>query len=328
MSKILPTIKEKAIELRKNGKTISSISKELNICHASVKRITEGIQLSDTQKSVINNSKTGKYEYNLSLFDNPTAISYYLLGAFLTDGSVDLTSRRISIVSKDKDWLISIKDIVSPNNVVSVKPKSNCYCFRINNEFIMRWFIANNCVPNKSLIVKFPLIPEKFLGHFLRGLWDGDGSLYTTKSKSSKRARTQLRANIVSGSKDFSDSLSQILTNMGIKNYITIKQNLNKSIFGRPPKDYNTTYTVNICNSDIINFCNLIYGNKKIFLERKFLIFTTFLETYKEESEVSIIPFENKETILKLLETMTYKEVGFLYNISRDTVRRRLKALM
>jgi intein-encoded DNA endonuclease-like protein len=40
------------------------------------------------------------------------------------------------------------------------------------------------CVPNKSLILKFPTeeqVPEKFLSHFIRGFFDGDGSV--TKNK-------------------------------------------------------------------------------------------------------------------------------------------------
>ena len=48
------------------------------------------------------------------------------------------------------------------------------------------WEALNNagCVPNKSLILKFPssnIVPTKLLRHFIRGYVDGDGCLCITK---------------------------------------------------------------------------------------------------------------------------------------------------
>ncbi len=49
-----------------------------------------------------------KHKYNENIFTDENEISYYLLGVFLTDGCMKKTS--VSLFSKDKDWLISIKD--------------------------------------------------------------------------------------------------------------------------------------------------------------------------------------------------------------------------
>jgi hypothetical protein len=38
-------------------------------------------------------------------------------------------------------------------------------------------------VPNKSLVVAFPMLDNKLIRHFIRGLFDGDGSVYRGKYK-------------------------------------------------------------------------------------------------------------------------------------------------
>ena len=41
--------------------------------------------------------------------------------------------------------------------------------------------IKQGCVPNKSLILTFPnkyQVPKNLINHFIRGYFDGDGSIY------------------------------------------------------------------------------------------------------------------------------------------------------
>ncbi|MCL5010656.1 MAG: LAGLIDADG family homing endonuclease, partial [Patescibacteria group bacterium] len=59
----------------------------------------------------------------------------------------------------------------------------------------------------------FPEIPEKFLPDFIRGYFDGDGSVFYTTYLHSKihRMRTELRSNFTSGSPEFLERLKSIL---------------------------------------------------------------------------------------------------------------------
>ncbi|MEL3972227.1 LAGLIDADG family homing endonuclease [Rossellomorea oryzaecorticis] len=36
--------------------------------------------------------------------------------------------------------------------------------------------------PNKSLSIQLPTIPDSYLNHFIRGYFDGDGSIYKSRN--------------------------------------------------------------------------------------------------------------------------------------------------
>jgi hypothetical protein len=54
----------------------------------------------------------------------------------------------------------------------------------------------------------FPNIPEEYIRHFIRGCWDGDGSIFFDQNK--------LVASYISGSKKFIERLVQELHKIGI----------------------------------------------------------------------------------------------------------------
>ena len=101
--------------------------------------------------------------------------------------------------------------------------------------------------PNKSLTLKFPNIPNKFLSHFIRGVFDGDGS---------KIVKYKNKITITSGSRSFIYSLSEMLLNIDIYN-----------------KVYSYKYhTLTIIRkSEIEKFFNFIYKNKRdMYFEKKY----------------------------------------------------------
>jgi intein-encoded DNA endonuclease-like protein len=59
--------------------------------------------------------------------------------------------------------------------------------------------------PNKSLTISFPKVPKKYLAHFIRGYFDGDGcvNLWRTKGKDNILIVRKLSVIFTSGSKDF-----------------------------------------------------------------------------------------------------------------------------
>ncbi len=117
---------------------------------------------------------TIKYNYNFSVFNNEDDISYYLLGAFITDGCVYINNINkksinyaIQLSSCDIDWLNDIKNIIGVNLKLH-KFKDNYYGIRIIRNEIAQWFINHGCLPRKTLNVKLPIIPNKYMPDFLR----------------------------------------------------------------------------------------------------------------------------------------------------------------
>ncbi len=60
----------------------------------------------------------------------------------------------------------------------------------------------------KSKTIEFPDIPKDFVRHFIRGSWDGDGSIYFESGK--------LRGSYICGSSNFTERLVQELYKVGI----------------------------------------------------------------------------------------------------------------
>lgn len=80
--------------------------------------------------------------------------------------------------------------------------------FHINNEKIYGDLINLGLSPKKSKTVEFPNIAKEFVRHFIRGCWDGDGSIFFSQNN--------LEASYVSGSKNFVERLVQELNKIGI----------------------------------------------------------------------------------------------------------------
>lgn len=61
--------------------------------------------------------------------------------------------------------------------------------------------IKHGCIPNKSLKLKFPTtVPDKLIRHFVRGYFDGDGSI----------AKNEDRCTLIS-TQEFCDELKKIV---------------------------------------------------------------------------------------------------------------------
>ncbi|MBS9803570.1 endonuclease [Bacillus toyonensis] len=122
-----------------------------------------------------------------------------------------------------------------------------------NNMAYILGFIAadgviqkENYIPCKSFNIEFPLVPEEYLHHFVRGYFDGDGYVkYETYTVS-----------FVGGSYNFMNSLNQVLQNHNLPADL-LNQNKHYRVIltGRKP---------------IQLFSKWIYKDKDIYLHRKY----------------------------------------------------------
>jgi len=68
--------------------------------------------------------------------------------------------------------------------------------------------------PRKSLTINLPDVPKRYMSHFIRGYFDGDGCINLYRNKN--RKGTRLTTIFVSGSKNFLISLNNFLKENGI----------------------------------------------------------------------------------------------------------------
>lgn len=105
----------------------------------------------------------------------------YILGLYFSDGNVRQNRRiaEISLSEVDKDILLKIRDKVQPSKPLyycNVSNGRNQYKLAIASKEIVSRFIDAGCVPNKSLILKYPKVNINNR-HFIRGYLDGDGHI-------------------------------------------------------------------------------------------------------------------------------------------------------
>lgn len=207
-----------------------------------------------------------KYNYNKNYFDIiDTEEKAYWLGFMYADGYVvyskESRNHEVSIELKASDYehLIKFNKSLNGNIQVGFKERERwgklhkiCY-IRFYSKDLADGLTKNGCIENKTFFIKMPNIEEKLKKHFIRGFFDGDGSVYHRKD------RNGIYANFTSASYDFLVEIRVYLFDLGINSYIVKdREHYQLRIYGKK-------FTM--------IFLEHIYGNSIIYLNRKFKIF-------------------------------------------------------
>ena len=187
----------------------------------------------------------------------------------------------------DEDSIQRVKKLLNSEHSIR-KTRSHftgskcCYTLRIGSHEIYNDLFKLGLYQNKSLTVEFPKIPKKYLSHFVRGYFDGDGCIYfeRRKGKSGQLIVKRIRTIFTSGSNNFLKIMNNVLIDLGIENG---KLYLSK-------RSYQLVYN----NKDSIKIFKLMYSNAGLnsFFMRKFKIFKDYFE---------LRPIHIDKTIAKIL---------------------------
>ena len=138
----------------------------------------------------------------------------YVLGFWFADGYMRKEkSYRILFSGKDKNILIKIRDALCSNHPIRLTLRDNCYFISFCSRKLYEGLVNLGGLRGKSKIITFPKVPKKFLPDFIRGYFDGDGSVFFVRyiRTKDKRLTKELRTNFTSGSQQFLDDLMEIL---------------------------------------------------------------------------------------------------------------------
>lgn len=137
----------------------------------------------------------------------------YVLGFWFADGYMTKDkSYRIRFSSADKEILEQIRTALESNNPISADREAWVTTFHSRHLFESLENLGGHRA--KSRTISFPDVPKKYLRDFIRGYFDGDGSVHFIRYTSTKdqRPRKELRSNFTSGSIKFLEKLRAILT--------------------------------------------------------------------------------------------------------------------
>jgi len=185
----IPTnFKKEIIENYNNGISSRKIAEKYNLKTISVQKFLSklGLLRSPSEAAI-------KYKIDSNLFVNVDCEwKAYFLGWIASDGNVYLGSRKhtisLTIVENDRHILdyfnIKIFNGFKPLNYRKARYKkgTNYYCkplyrFSIDNKKMCYDLLNLGVTNNKSNTIGEIKIPNKFIRHFIRGVFEGDGSI-------------------------------------------------------------------------------------------------------------------------------------------------------
>lgn len=132
----------------------------------------------------------------------------YVLGFAASDGYNSGRGLHFRINPKDIEILEFIKSQISPTS--KIHNYSNQADLSINSKRISEDLIKLGIIPNKSKTLKFPEIEEKYVRHFLRGCFDGDGSV-SYRTYTDNRTKKGIAIRYVSASLEFIKVMEAVL---------------------------------------------------------------------------------------------------------------------
>jgi hypothetical protein len=148
--------------------TTIEIAKKLNKKIDGVRNKIVGLKIKTGYRKTVNEDFFKKWSKDMA----------YVLGLWFADGNLDKNLDRFSICSIDIEILIKIKKIMESEHPIRLNKKGNrTHILAINRKEMCRDLLTLGGVPCKSLIAEFPQIPEKYIHHFIRGNFDGDGCI-------------------------------------------------------------------------------------------------------------------------------------------------------
>lgn len=141
----------------------------------------------------------------------------YVLGFWFADGYMrHERSYRVVFNSQDYQLLLDIRKVLNSEHPIYQRKNNVDYQLIVFSKKLYTKLLNLGGKRCKSRTIKFPKVPNKYLSDFIRGYFDGDGSVfYTTyRSTKNKKMRTELRSNFTSGSPNFLEILQTVLVNI------------------------------------------------------------------------------------------------------------------
>lgn len=261
--------KQNIINRIKNGETYTAIAKDYKRDVSTISDIATSIGYK------CKNNRNRKYNFNEDFFEViDTEHKAYWLGFIVADGAVCKTDKStisdanrlyINISNNDKELLNIFCDDLNydKTQVKSYIPNESTYSnnvmckLNINSTKICEDLKKYGIIKQKTGKEKFVLLDDALMPHFIRGFFDGDGTVYNTYQNGPRITHVGFSGNYI-----FLNNLKTYLKKQGI-----IKNN--NKITQEKRNNCNCCSYSFANKKDIKSFFDYIYKDATVFLERK-----------------------------------------------------------
>lgn len=210
------------------------------------------------------------------LFDIENEISSYILGFWLADGNIFLShtksrprkQKAFALYNTDRDLMYEIGSIFGKVPRVRKRNDKNkdCYNIKIKSDKLFDFcYNITNSTSKSDKYIKIPVLKKENQSHFIRGLFDGDGSI-NIKSYKTRHGKVvnALQSSFAAG-KDTGKFLEDVRDM--IRNHVPVGL---KKICGKE----NRALIFN--QYDTMLLCDWMYKDATIYMKRKREIFDSF----------------------------------------------------
>jgi len=192
----------------------------------------------------------------------------YWLGFFYADAYNHEKRCRvvIELQERDRNHLIKCAKFFGQPRQPFIQYKNKgkyiSYRLELNSSYLCKALKIQGCHQAKSFNIIFPNWLNKHLvRHFVRGYFDGDGCIYIHQD--------QLGIQMIS-TKEMILQIQTLLKTINVNSYIS-----------HPERYTNNTYRLDSGGSrQVIRFCEWIYKDATIFLDRKYEIYKNYTSTH------------------------------------------------
>lgn len=208
--------------------------------------------------------KIKKYKVNQNFFKRWSPTMAYILGFIAADGSLVRhgNAHVLHLANNDKNIIKQIKiALQSEGKIVPIQRDSSkiSYHLRICDKKIFHDLKKYGITERKSLTIRPPRhLPAKFTHHYIRGVFDGDGSVYLIR----KNFPSKLNVLFYTGSYQMICFLFDFVKKMCPE--------FSGSIMKRPDKSF---YSIHLGQRDGKILFNILYKDAAIFIKRKYKTF-------------------------------------------------------
>lgn len=265
------------VMLYNSGKSMCSIARQCHVATESVKQI-----LTENHIEIRDNNYYKCKHFNVSYFDNiDTPEKAYWLGFIYADGNVTRRKNadkfQIKLCNDDIEHLIKLRSCLSSTHSIGRYTQACAYgeirycSFGIANQHLVDTLITKGVTYKKTLHLQFPsseIVPDNLLWHFIRGYFDGDGSICWTNNKNK-----QCGVFSIVGVKDF---LAPLLER--------IKKVVSTHVELYSYKNHPHIYEIRIGGRNLLTVLyKYLYTDAIVFLERKYKKFSEIIGVKEDE---------------------------------------------
>lgn len=199
-------------------------------------------------------------------------LHHYMLGLVITDGCIskqENKQERMTFRTSDKDLAEMLHPLICPERkLYENKPLKEehkiSYALVNTNEAAIATLKSYGIKPAKSYTIRMPRVPNKYMHHFLRGVIDGDGSVWVYPVEQNNKIYYYKRLSVTTASINFALELKVYLMYLGFTPKI-VKDSREDGV----PKYYVQLNK----KEEIKDLAEWLYADANYYLDRKKQVF-------------------------------------------------------